>query len=383
MSVGLICEFNPFHYGHQYIIKKIHELTGQPVVCVMSGPFVQRGDPACVSKYSRTKAALMSGADAVIELPVRYATASAKNFAIGGINVLKNIKGITALAFGVETDKIDVLYKIAELKEADETQNLIKGELTNGISYPNAVANAIAKISDDEQLYREILSKPNNILAIEYLSALSRTSIKPLPIERIGSGYNDTSLWGNFASASAIRLGLSQGNVETEKFLPSFMLNEYSKTKVDYNLFDSLMLYSLRKLSLDELAQLPDIEDGLEYALKKAAYLPSAALVLEEIKSKRYTYARLKRILLYALLGIDKHIMSDINSAKTRVLGVKQENKAFLSSLNENIITRNSQITSEWISDKSVTLDSFAEDVYSLLTGQKGNAYYKEPMLII
>lgn len=382
MSVGLICEFNPFHYGHKYIIDKIHSLTGEQVICAMSGPFVQRGEPACVSKYSRTKAALMSGADAVIELPVKYATASAKNFAIGGVNVLKNIHGVTALAFGVETKKTELLFKIAELKKSEETENLIKDEMANGISYPNAVANAIAKISDG-QLHREILSKPNNILAIEYISALSGTDIKPLPIERIGNGYNDTNLSGKYASASAIRQGLEQGKDDIIKYLPAFMLDVCKKTSVNYKLFDSLTLYALRKLSVEELAQLPDMEVGLENAIKKATYLPSASLVLEEVKSKRYTYARLKRIFLYALLGVNKHIMSDINSIKTRVLGVKQGNKAFLSCLNENIITRNSQLTSEWISDKSVVLDSFAEDVYSLLTGQKGNSYYREPMIII
>ncbi|MBE5731005.1 MAG: nucleotidyltransferase family protein [Clostridiales bacterium] len=382
MSVGLICEFNPFHYGHQYIIDKIHSLTGEQVICVMSGPFVQRGEPACVSKYSRTRAAILSGADAVIELPVKYATASAKNFAIGGVNVLKNIKGVTALAFGVETKNTDVLFKIAQLKESEETQSLIKEEMSNGISYPNAVANAIAKISDG-QIYGEILSKPNNILAIEYICALSGTGIKPLPIERIGNGYNDTNLSGKFVSASALRQGLNEDNDDIIKYLPAFMLNECKNTKVDCELFDALTLYALRKLSIEELALLPDMEDGLEYSIKRATYLPGASLVLEEIKSKRYTYARLKRIFLYALLGINKHIMSDINSVKTRVLGIKKENMAFLSCLSKNIITRNSQITDEWKTDKSVALDSFAQDVYSLLTMNKGNAYYKEPMIII
>lgn len=383
MSVGLICEFNPFHYGHKYIIDKAHEFTNEPVVCIMSGPFVQRAEPACASKYSRAKAALLYGADAVIELPVKFATAAAKNFARGGVEILKNISGVTSLAFGVETDNPEILFRIAEIKRLPQTDQLIKEQLALGLSYPTAVANAIAKISDNNLSFINTLNGPNNILALEYIDALQGTNISPLPIKRVGSDYNDKNINGTFASATALRESISQGKDDLDIYLPQVMLKECLSVAPDMNIFSTLTLYALRRMSLDQIRQLPDVEPGLEYSIQKAIQLSSIAAAIEQIKSKRYTYARLKRIFLHALLGIDKHIMSDITNAKTRILGIKKEFKPFLSNLNSNIIARNSDATDEFTSDKSVIVDAFAQDVYALLTGSEANAYYKEPLIIV
>ncbi len=381
MSVGLICEFNPFHYGHRYIINKIKELTNEPVICIMSGPFVQRGEPACADKFSRTRAALHNGADAVIELPVKFSISAAQNFAHGGVEVLKNITGVSALAFGVETEDIDSLYKIAEIKKLQKTNEAIKAELIQGKSYPEAVSISVAKVSGYDKLY-DILRFSNNILAVEYIEALEGTNISACPILRVGNNYKDNSFGHVYASATAIRENLFKSS-DIDKYLPPDMLNECLLNAPDKKLFDTLTLYALRKMSVSEFRELPDMECGLEYQIEKAASLPSLQAALEFLKSKRYTYARLKRICLYALLGIDKQIMSDINSVKTRVLGIKKEFKPLLSDLNSNIITRNSEATTAFREDKSIKIDAFADDVYSLLRGAPANDYYKTPMIVI
>lgn len=381
MSVGLICEFNPFHFGHRYIIDKIKEITNEPVICIMSGPFIQRAEPACADKFVRTRVALKNGADAVIELPVKFSTAAAHNFARGGVEVLKNIHGVSALAFGVETENIELLYKIVQIKKLPKTNEAIKAELDKGKSYPEAVALSVAKISGDDSLIN-ILTFSNNILAVEYIEALEQTNISALPILRVGNNYKDTDPGRIYASATAIRENLTTAS-KLEKYLPSEMLSACLSCAPNKNLFDSLVLYALRKMSLSQLRELPDVECGLEYQLQKAALMPTLQEALKLLKSKRYTYARLKRIFLYALIGIDRQIMSDINSIKTRVLGIKKEFKPFLSDLNSNIITRNSEANQEFRNDKSVMIDAFSDDIYSLLRGTEANAYYKIPMIVV
>ncbi len=380
MSVGLICEFNPFHYGHRYLLNKIKELKNEPIVCIMSGPFVQRAEPACADKFSRTRAALTYGADAVIELPVKFSTAAAKTFARGGVEVLKNIKGVSALAFGVETDDPEILYKIVEIKKLSQTDELIRTKLSDGVSYPSALAKSVTEISGDRSM-SEVLKHPNNILAVEYIDALYGTGISALPIKRMGNSYNDSALGEIYSSATAIRENLQNENVKN--YLPPEMYEDCIKCPPDKNLYGSLILYSLRKLSLEQLSKLPDVENGLEYNIKKASALPNTESALGYLKSKRYTYARLKRIFLYAMLGIDKQVMSDINSVKTRVLGIKKEFKPLLTNLSHNIITRNSDADTEFRNDRSVAIDAFADDIYSILTGTNGNAYYSSPMIVL
>lgn len=376
MSIGLICEFNPFHYGHQYILNQIRH-SGEPVICIMSGPFVQRGEPACASKYARTKVALNCGADVVIELPVRFAVSAAKNFALGGVEVLKNIKGVSALAFGVECET-ELLFEISEAKRSPKVDERICEELSKGVSYPSAVASALTSVN---KAYGEALIKPNNVLALEYIDALEGSGITPMPIMRVGSSYNDVNLCGKFASATAIRNAISVGDANVSAYLPENMLKECKF--VDLPLMKKLIHYSLLRRDLDELRDLPDVESGFEYAIFDATRANDLDEIFAKLKSKRYTYARLKRICLYSLLGINKQIMSDITNIKTRVLGIKKEHKSFLSNLSPNIITRNSDADKSFTSDKSVQIDSFAQDVYALLTASAPNQYYSVPMIVV
>lgn len=372
MSVGIVCEFNPFHLGHQYIISKARSMG--EVICVMSGPMVQRGEFACASKYDRTFAALMGGADAVVELPVRFVLSAAKNFALGAVETLKHIHGVDRLAFGVECEP-ELLYEIASIKRKNSTNELIKKELDNGVSYPTAVKNALKSVSPK---YGEALL-PNNILALEYLDALDGTNIAPMPIRRLGGGYNDLSLSGEFASASAIRNAFARGE-NCDRFMPLFMRDKIRF--VDKKLLDKMVHFALLSRSIDEFRLLPDIEQGFEFALYDAARMATLDEAIEKLKSKRYTYARIRRILLSALLGITKEL--DQSNIKTRVLGIKKSFAAKLSYFDGNsIIVRNCEATKEFRSDKNVMTDCLAQDIHSLLLGEKPNEYYSRPMIVV
>lgn len=375
MSVAIITEFNPFHNGHSYIIRKAHEIANEPVICIMSGPFVQRGEPACAGKYDRAEVALRCGADAVVELPVIFAVSAAPNFAKGGVEIAKKIKGVNALAFGVETDNPNILFEIAKIKRSPKVSQLIKKNLALGYSYPTSVSNAVLSVSDSETA--TVLKSPNNVLAIEYIEALEGSSIKPLPIRRIGGSYNSLDLIGDYASATAIRTALNRGD-NIDRFLPEAMLNKC----VNYNkdLFNKLAHYALVRRNLEELRLLPEVEPGFEYALYEAARLKNLDEVFTRLKTKRYTYARLKRICIYALLDFDKHVTSDIISIKTRVLGIKNEFKAHLSDFSKDFILRNSDIDQN---NKSVNIDASAENVYALITDSKPNSYYTKPLIVV
>ena len=191
---GIICEFNPFNNGHKYLITEVKKQTNMPVVCLMSGDFVQRGMPAIQDKFTRAKNAVINGADAVVELPTVFACSNAENFAFGAVKILDKL-GATTLAFGIENCSLETLDKIAEIKLANSIsfQNAFKNEIENGINYNTALKRAISKEIGDEKIF-EVLSKPNNILAIEYLTAIKKlkSKIKPLAINRIDNGYNST-----------------------------------------------------------------------------------------------------------------------------------------------------------------------------------------------
>ena len=207
MIVGLITEYNPFHNGHVYHILKSKKITkSQYTIAVMSGNFVQRGEPAIFNKYVRTLSALLNGVDIVIELPVFYACASADIFAFGAVDILNKTGIVDSLCFGSENGDIDKLYLAAEIlsNETDEFKNIIKNEISKGISYPEARLNALSIFTGKNMSY---LSSPNNILSVEYLKALIKikSRIKPYSIKRYFSEFHDIKIKGFIASATAIR----------------------------------------------------------------------------------------------------------------------------------------------------------------------------------
>lgn len=346
--LGIVAEYNPFHNGHLYHIMKSKQITHSDfTIAVIGGNFTQRGEPALFDKWSKAEAALLGGVDLVLELPVLYATSSAENFAEGAIKILDSLKVVDDLAFGTETPDINILDKFAEVlfKEPKEFKSILSHELNKGISYPKARENALMIYLNDIRKFVNVLSSPNNILGIEYLKALKKfkSDINPVAIERISAGHNDVKFSGNIASATAIRNLLATRNTfNLNKLMP---VGAYSVLKENVNqghvilglkTFEKEILYSLRKMSLEEIKNLPDVSEGLENALKKAA---NSCNTIEELFniaiSKRYTQTRIQRILLYVLLDISK---KDIQMSKrvvpyARVLGFNEKGKYLISEI--------------------------------------------------
>ncbi len=346
--LGIIAEYNPFHNGHLYHIQQAKMQTGSKyVICVMSGNFAQRGNTALVDKWVKTQMALQNGVDIVIELPTIYSISSAENFAEGAIKILDQLKIINTLAFGTETDDLAALNNITNVlyNEPKEYVAILNHELSTGISYPKARENALMMYLNNIKRYANILSGSNNILAIEYLKAIKRlkTDIKPYAIQRKNVYYNDEQIVDEFASSTAIRKLLTRNEFsDIRKVMPEnayFLLKEQvkrGKYVLGIEKYEKEILYTLRKMSLEEILDLPDVNEGLENLIKNAANsCNNVSDLVNIVKSKRYTQTRIQRILLYALLGITKKDMQ--NSKKVnpyiRVLGFNDNGKQMLSDI--------------------------------------------------
>ena len=357
--VGIIAEYNPFHNGHAYHLEKSKELAkADYVIAVVSGNFVQRGNVSLINKWDKANMALTNGADLVIELPTVYSISSAENFAYGAVKILDSLNIVDYISFGTELDDINILDKCADIlyKQPQKFVNLLNHELSKGVSFPKARENALLMYLNDIRKYSNVLSSPNNILAIEYLKALKKlkSHIRPIAIKRKNAGYNDLNITDNFASATAIRKKIIDNTpAGLSKLMPpnsyrvlynSIQKGHYVK---DITSFEKEIIYILRKMSLKEIENLPDVTEGLEHAIKNAA---NSCNTIDEfmniIKTKRYTNTRIQRILLYALLGITKDNMKTSTKVQPyiRVLGMNKKGKDLISVIkrsnpNLNIIT--------------------------------------------
>ena len=356
-TAGIIAEYNPFHNGHMYHIEKTREISGADVVVVaVSGNFVQRGEPAFADKFSRAKAALSGGADLVVELPCVFACRSAEKFASGGVKLLEALE-CDYISFGTESESVENLQKAADfLKEnsAAFSESLSK-LLKEGKSYPRALSEAFGD---------NITATPNNTLAIEYLKA--NTSMKPIAVPRKGSLHDGAG------SASDIRSGIGNG-ANVEKLIP-VTTSEILKTAktADYKIFESLVLYKLRTSSREQIKNTPDVGEGLENRIYDAA-LKSADFteLLENIKTKRYTMARIRRILTNLLIGITKDDPADAPEY-IRVLGMNKKGAEILSHLKKTsklpIITK----TADAPKSRMLDIDICASDIYSVISHSSG-----------
>ena len=400
--LGIIAEYNPFHNGHLYHLETSKKLTDADyTVAIISGNFTQRGSTSIVDKWSKTKMALENGIDLVIELPVLYSISSAENFADGAIKILNSLGIVNYLSFGSETSDISVLSNIANIlcSEPEEYKNLLSIELSKGLSFPKARENALLdyiKNSDDIvpenriidfEKYSKVLSSPNNILGIEYLKALKKykSSIKPVCISRFKAEYNSSNFSENIASATAIRELIKNKNFDTIKTViplesSSVLMDCINSGCVvpDLNRFEKEIIYTLRKMSIEEIANIPDVSEGLEFSIKKAANsCNNINEFLDIVKSKRYTITRLQRILLYALLSISKENMQlskKVEKPYIRVLGFNDNGKKLVSEIAtknpelklitsvKKFVDSNSNKDLQIIFDKDV----LATDMYSL-----------------
>ena len=288
MITGIICEFNPFHGGHKYLIDTVRKAS-DGVVCVMSGNLVQRGEFAVYDKFERVKQALNNGADLVIELPCAYSVMSANGFAKYGVQILEKTGIVDEIAFGAECDDITELKRIADKIKQCDTE--IKDKMKDGISYPSARKEVIGS---------DILDTPNNILALEYIS---ETHMPCRAVKRIGKGHDTDD---KKYSASAIRDGLSLDNICSMKNCEVAILSK------------------LRTMSKDDFLKIDDVSEGLENRIVEAVRASSSLdEIYDKIKTKRYTHSRIRRIILRAYMGITKEYAKDV--PYIRILGFNEK----------------------------------------------------------
>lgn len=346
--LGIIAEYNPFHNGHLYHIARTkQETNAQYIVAVISGNFVQRGNTSIVNKWVKARMALLNGVDLVIELPTVYSISSAENFAEGAIKIFNSLGVVDTVSFGMEASDISTLNNIANVlySEPKEYITMLGHELKKGNSFPKARENALMVYLNDIKRYANVLSGSNNILAIEYLKAMKKTksTITPIGIKREKVLYNDKYIVDEFASATAIRKMLMTNQLnDISKVMPrnSYLkLGEELKNGhyvIDLSRFEKEIIYTLRKMSVADVAKLPDVSEGLETSIKNAA---DSCNTLEEliniVKTKRFTQTRIQRILLYALLGIDKKKMETSRKITpyVRVLGFNNKGKELISEM--------------------------------------------------
>ncbi len=376
MNYGIVAEFNPFHNGHKYLIDSIKNNGENTVTVVMSESFVQRGECACVSPYSRTKMALQCGADLVLSLPVAYATASAERFALGGLSVLGGLGCVDALAFGCECANAENLKKCAKILVSDELSGALDKYLNEGVSFPVARQKAVEEESSKE--IAEILSTPNNILGVEYIKAINKLGLNMEinPITRKGVDHDSKTVNENICSASALREMLENKD-DFISFLPEEAKNilteeiNNQKAPASLNKLEIAILYKLRSMSVEDFKELPDVSEGLEYrlfdAVKKSSYLEE---ILEKVKTKRYTHSRIRRIIICAFLGIKKgDVLAPVPFI--RVLGFNENGAKILKKAKETatlpIVTKSSEINALGENAKrAFELECFARDMLSL-----------------
>ncbi len=346
--LGIIAEYNPFHNGHLYHVSESKQETGaQYVIAIISGNFVQRGNTSITNKWIKARMALLNGVDLVIELPTIYSISSAENFAEGAIKIFNSLGIVDTISFGMEASDISTLNNIANVlyNEPKEYITMLSHELKKGNSFPKARENALMMYLNDIKRYANVMAGSNNILGIEYLKAMKKTKsiINPIGIKRQKVLYNDKYIVDEFASATAIRKMLMTKQLnDISKVMPrnSYLLlgEELKKGHyvIDISKFEKEIIYTLRKMSSEEIAKLPDVSEGLENLIKNAA---DSCNTLEEliniVKTKRFTQTRIQRILLYSLLGITKKQM-EISRKITpyvRVLGFNNKGKELISEM--------------------------------------------------
>ena len=398
-AVGLVTEYNPFHNGHLYHLNKAMELTGADIsVAVMSGDFVQRGEPAVLDKYTRTSMALNSGVNLVVELPVNYAVSSAESFAAGALKVLDYIKA-DSIAFGSESGDIERLSKLAHIlcDNEDTLYKEISKCTANGISYAAARQKVVEKLTDKDTA--AMLTSSNNILAVEYLKAIIKNNyaIKPYTVQRQGDSYNDTDIRSEYASATALRKNLKADNIS--EYIPvkaGLILS--SNTNYIYpdditealftRLLDILFASSYDKnVFIENVMKYPDVNKEIAGRLYKSAmdmitrtvpqrseskdnWTFSFGSLCEYIKTKEVPLSRIKRALVRITLGLDKKRMEKYaNEPYIRVLGFDKKGQEYLSYIRKTVEVPLITKTADY---KEMLLDDIhAANIYNMMVAGK------------
>lgn len=309
-TAAIICEYNPFHNGHEYHIEETKRQSGaESVIALMSGNFVQRGDAAVFDKRLRAEAAVRGGADLVLELPSVYAVQSAEFFAKGAVFILDSLGIVDFLSFGAECPQSDRIMQLSRLlsDEPPELKARINAFCGKGLSYPRARTDAVGELYGSE--YSELLSPPNNILAVEYCKALLRlnSTIQPLPVFRSGAAHDSDSPCGGIASATHLRELLYSGKSDLAfEYMPSFCREIFNGAEIHSTAaMDRAIICGILKMPPQRLREISDVSEGLENRIKQMALsCTTVSALADAVKTKRYTHSRIRRIILSAYLGI-------------------------------------------------------------------------------
>ncbi len=370
---GIVAEYNPFHRGHAYLAEAAREQGVTHLVAVMSGNFVQRGDAAVCDKWARCEMALESGVDLVLELPLPYAVATAQRFAFGAVGTLAALGSVNELCFGSESADTEALLRVAAMLEDEKVLGELHRRLDMGEPFAAARQAAVTLAGGRG----ELLSSPNDTLAVEYIRAIAEHNcgIKPLAVKRVGAAHDGDTVDG-IASASKIREMLLSGELAQAM---SLMPEKAAKTlkreleaggcPADLGRLEPALLAALRRASAEELALLPDVSEGLENRLYRAVrQCSSAEEILAAVKSKRYTHARLRRILLYVLLGVGRGLYS-APPAYIRVLGMNSRGREILAASRPTLPLLTRANDRRLLDEKGLAmldLECAADDLYSL-----------------
>lgn len=378
---GIVAEYNPFHNGHAYHIDRTRAENGgceaTHVVAVMSGHFVQRGEPALLPKADRVKMALAGGVDLVLELPLPWAMASAEAFAIGAVSILHTLGCVDVLSFGSECGDIALLSRVVDAMESDRFSALLRYHLEGGIAFPDARQRAVAEIDGDKTA--ALLSRPNNTLGIEYLKALRRLSspIQPFTVPRMGADHDDMAPLGDVASASFLRAVAQAGKLlNAAPYMPRAVYRllgeaaEAGRCPADTRRLERGILARLRTLSPDEYKRFPGLSEGLENRVAEAVKTAATWEELEQaIKTRRYPLTRIRRMLWAAYLGIPKE-MEQTAPPYIRVLGYTERGRDILAAARQSsavLLNRASEADSLTGKARQVwALECRAADLYAL-----------------
>jgi len=394
--LGVVAEYNPFHFGHLHHLNESKRLTGSThAIAVMSGNFVQRGEPAIIDKWSRAEMAIKNGIDLVLEMPFVFATSSAEYFGEAGVGLLDSLGIVECISYGSETGSAKKIEEAAKFlaEENNDFRISLRKNLSEGLSFPSAREKALKNTAP--QLVG-VLNHSNNILAVEYIKAAKRigSSIDFLPVKRVGSSFNKSSLdEHSFSSATAIRKELHKCGVKNVKSLiPTESLRilmDFETCNIPYpkkeDLFRCLQ-YKLRTTDIEELVPIEGMREGLENRLKSAAYHSlNYESFIKNVESKRYPKSSLQRLLLHMLMNLEKSELNEFRKAPShyaRVLGFNDKGKQLLRNIkNESdtmIITNvNRQKPYSELLNRMLAYDMKATDFYMLLMMWKGSKSVK------
>ena len=408
--LGLIVEYNPFHNGHKYHLEKSKEITNAThTVAIMSGSFLQRGEPALFDKYTRAEMAVKNGVDLVIELPTLYACQSAEIFSHGAVATLNSLNCVNSLCFGSEEGNIDILQTISEIlvKEPSDFKTTLKNFLDEVIVFPVARSKALyeyiknnhlLELSEDE--LQQVLNSSNNILGIEYIKSLIKlnSSIKPYTITRIASKYNSTDIESNICSATAIRNSLKD-NTDLkliENVVPLHTFNEINhKINTNFNPVFDYMFYDLLSSTIirdvDNLTKYFEVNEGIENKIYSNVFTSkNLEELINSTKSKRYTMTKIKRTLNNILLGINRDDVIKVKDLDRvpyiRILAFNNKGREIIKKIKTSsdieIITKFSKIShvDDPIFDTLIKYDLKSSNMYNLIYYKNNRNLLKGPM---